>query len=875
MAVVFVKQATSISADATQSFSASFGSATTAGNLLVLTLAGDKNTGNLTAAGWTILYNQPSSSVSYYLAWKVSAGETTVTVSTSAAAPNGAELWIGEYSETGTGAWTLLGQAVSVTDEVARTTQSTGTTAAVAQAGLAIASAAADSQPASTAATWSNGFVTRHGLHANLGNGTVFVAEKQIAQGGTAQSTVTADSDQMTAAVAVFARSTGVAKTLTGTVTATSAVSRRPGKVLAGSSSPTAAVRRTGLARGLAGSVTPAGSKVAAFTRRLAGTVASSSPALVRGYPRSLSGTVTPTGAIARTPRKRPVGTVTPSGLLKPRNYVRRLAGLVAAVGSLSNPFFERLFGRAGTATLRVSVTGEANLSVYLRHRAQLQVFTAGDAVILGAPFTRSAYQQRRAGRPHPPSAVTAQPRYQAASVSFVAGDDGGSPITGYTVTASTGQTAVGPSSPVVVTGLTNGVPVTFYVTETNAIGESLPSPSSAAVTPAPGPPDPPRNVTASAGNGQATVSFTAPNNNGGSNITGYTVSCSNGQVVTTSSSPVVVTGLTNGTSYTFVVTAQSAAGTSGPSDPSLAVTPATIPSAPTITGLSAAAAQVTVSFAATSTGGAPITSWTVTAYVGSSSTPAKTATAAGTATSATVTGLTNGTAYTFTVTATNKAGTSAASARSSSATPAAPKITTLTATTGTGTGSTLQLTKPAGATTGTVLIAGIATNGYDITSAPSGWTRIGSAADAGNPQAHAYYRVLTSSDATVSSWTWTIGGTGLSGGGIQGYLGVSSTVLDVPAVTAVQTASSSASISATLSPATSQAMLVGVVAANSGVVGFTPPAGWTSDYVTGSKSSHQSHYAAAGNPGSVSYSWRPSDPRALALVAFVLRPSA
>ena len=874
MVVAFVKQASAISADNTTTTTATFASATTAGNLLVLALAGDKNTGAITLpAGWTLLRSLESASVSLYFAWKVSAGETSVTATVATVAPSGCELWLGEYAETGSGAWLLLGVASTTTTEAAAATQTTGTTAAVAQAGLAIAVAAADSQSTS-GASWSNAFVARHTAPTGgAGEGAIYVAEKQITSGGTAQTTITADADQMSAAVAVFARQLGVAKTLTGTVTPAGAVGRRPAKALAGSTTATATVRRSGLARALGGAVIPAGTKLGALARRLAGSVTPSSPALVRGYPRLLSGTVTPTGAIARTPRKRPVGTVPPSGLLKPRNYVRRLAGLVAAVGTLSNPFFERLFGRAGTATLRVSTTGEANLSVYLRHRAQLQVFTAADAVILGDPFTRSAYQQRRASRPHPPVAVTAQPRYQAASVSFVAGDDGGSPILSYTVTASTGQTAAGSSSPLVVTGLTNGVPVTFYVTETNAVGESLPSPSSAAVTPNPGPPDPPRNVAAVAGNGQATVSFSPPANNGGSAITGYTVSSSDGQAIASSSSPVVVTGLTNGTGYTFVVTAQSAAGTSGPSDRTAVVTPATAPSAPTISGLSAGTGQVTVSFAAAATGGATITSWTVTAYVGSSSTPAKTATAAGSATSATVTGLANGTAYTFTVTATNKAGTSPASARSGSATPALAGITTLTATTGTGTGGSLQLTKPAGAAAGTVLVAGIATNGYDVSSPPAGWTKIGSA-DAGNPQAFAYYRVLTSADANVSSWTWSLGGSGASGGGIQGYVGVAPAVLDVPAVTAAQTSSASSSISATLAPVTARAMLVGVLAGNSGVIDFTPPAGWTTDYTTATKSSHQSHYAVA-NAGSASYTWRPSDPRALALVAFALRPSA
>jgi hypothetical protein len=78
--------------------------------------------------------------------------------------------------------------------------------------------------------------------------------------------------------------------------------------------------------------------------------------------------------------------------------------------------------------------------------------------------------------------------------------------------------------------------------------------------------PDAPTIGTATAGDGQATVTFTAPANNGGSAITSYTVTSSPGNFTATgSSSPITVSGLNNGTSYTFTVTATNAVGT-GPS---------------------------------------------------------------------------------------------------------------------------------------------------------------------------------------------------------------------------------------------------------------------------------------------------------------------
>lgn len=81
---------------------------------------------------------------------------------------------------------------------------------------------------------------------------------------------------------------------------------------------------------------------------------------------------------------------------------------------------------------------------------------------------------------------------------------------------------------------------------------------------------------TATAGDTQASVAFTAPTNTGGSAITGYTVTVSPPDVapVNGPASPIVVTGLTNGQAYTFTVTATNVAGTGPASAPSNSVTP-------------------------------------------------------------------------------------------------------------------------------------------------------------------------------------------------------------------------------------------------------------------------------------------------------------
>src|SRR6185312_6971122 len=70
--------------------------------------------------------------------------------------------------------------------------------------------------------------------------------------------------------------------------------------------------------------------------------------------------------------------------------------------------------------------------------------------------------------------------------------------------------------------------------------------------------PSAPTGVTATPASNQATVSWTAPTNNGGSSITGWTITPYIGGTaqtalpITGSGTSALVTGLTNGTPYTF-----------------------------------------------------------------------------------------------------------------------------------------------------------------------------------------------------------------------------------------------------------------------------------------------------------------------------------
>jgi uncharacterized protein (TIGR02145 family) len=319
---------------------------------------------------------------------------------------------------------------------------------------------------------------------------------------------------------------------------------------------------------------------------------------------------------------------------------------------------------------------------------------------------------------PGAPTISTATAGNAQASIAFTApASDGGSAITGYTATSNPGGlTGVGTASPITVTGLTNGTAYTFTVTATNANGIGPASTASNSVTTSTVP-DAPTIGTATAGNTQATIAFTAPVNNGGSAITGYKVTSNPGGFTATgTASPITVTGLNNGTPYTFTATATNTNGTSLASSASNSVTPSAVPGAPIIGTATKGNAQATVTFTAPgSNGGSAITGYTVTSGPGGF-------TASGAASPITVTGLTNGTAYTFTVTATNVNGTGPASVVSNSVTPStvpgAPIIGTATAGVAQ---ATVTFTEP-------VSDGGSAITGYTATSSPGGLTGIGTA---------------------------------------------------------------------------------------------------------------------------------------------------
>lgn len=276
---------------------------------------------------------------------------------------------------------------------------------------------------------------------------------------------------------------------------------------------------------------------------------------------------------------------------------------------------------------------------------------------------------------PAPPTGVVAEGGVRQAKVQWVAPvNNGGSEVTEYTVESSDAiggrrsATIAAPATEATVTGLANGTTYTFTVKATNAIGPSDPSSLSNAVTTAAAP-GAPTNVVATAEDKQATVSWTAPADAGSGAITGYAVTSDPGslQVSTTGATSAIVTGLTNGTPYTFTVVATNEVGEGMRSAPSNSVTPSGPPGAPTSVSATPGNQQATVQWGPPAdTGGSAITGYSVTSTPGNF-----TANTVG-ATQAVVTGLTNGTSYTFTVTATNVRGTGPGTS-SNAVTPATP----------------------------------------------------------------------------------------------------------------------------------------------------------------------------------------------------------
>ena len=333
------------------------------------------------------------------------------------------------------------------------------------------------------------------------------------------------------------------------------------------------------------------------------------------------------------------------------------------------------------TKTLRTITVNNSSVN-------KIQIYRTGATIYID-DFATTTYPTA----PLAPTITSITPGNQQLSVAFTAGSNGGSAITNYKYSTNGGASfsACSPgqtTSPIVITGLTNGTSYNVQIKAVNSIGDGTAT-SSTSSTPATTPSAPTiSSITPS--NGQLSVAFTA-GGDGGSTITTYQYSTNGGtnwqtRASGTTASPLVITTLStngstaliNGTSYNIQVRAVNTIG-NGTATATTAATPVTTPNAPTSITITPGNQQLSVAFTTPSSeGGSAITNYKYSTDGGTNFTSCS---PAQTTSPIVITGLTNGTSYNVQIKAVNGIGDGAATASTAATpatTPSAPLITSI-----------------------------------------------------------------------------------------------------------------------------------------------------------------------------------------------------
>jgi hypothetical protein len=318
-----------------------------------------------------------------------------------------------------------------------------------------------------------------------------------------------------------------------------------------------------------------------------------------------------------------------------------------------------------------------AEIMATLRNTARVVATNGSPSDVGGGYIDAAAALASVDPRPAAPRVTAATSGNGRATVSWTAArTNPTSPVTGYVVlpllagvpqTASTFST---PATSETVTGLTNGADYTFTVAAFNANGAG--AASSPGGTTTIGAPGIPTAVAAVPGNGQAVVKWAAPPSNGLA-IAGYTVTplaagvAQPSRVLNSAATSATVTGLTNGTKFTFMVAARTIF-TSGSASKASAPIVVGVPAMPRAVTATAGTGRATVHWTApAANNGAAVLGYVVTPFVGGVARTPRTFRSA--ATTQTITGLTRGKKFVFRVSAFNSRGTGSNSAASNTVT--------------------------------------------------------------------------------------------------------------------------------------------------------------------------------------------------------------
>jgi len=250
-----------------------------------------------------------------------------------------------------------------------------------------------------------------------------------------------------------------------------------------------------------------------------------------------------------------------------------------------------------GSTTASYVIPGLTNGRSYMIRKRSMNAMGVGSisAAVVATP-----------GVPSAPTNTIVTPGNGQVSVAFTAPSNNGSPITNYAcvLTPLTGSPIVqiGTSSPLIVTGLTNGVSYRFSLQANNAYGIGVAAYGTqrggAVAMVIPGSSTSPTNLVVTPGDGQVSIAFTPV-------LDTYNYRCiispPSGEVFVRDfyqASPVVVSGLTNGVSYSFQLQASNIYGPGFPSESVVATPVSLLPSdAPTNFIVTPGDGQVSVAF--------------------------------------------------------------------------------------------------------------------------------------------------------------------------------------------------------------------------------------------------------------------------------------